>query len=141
MPKGGPRAQGAGVLGVAASDDTKTLERVKPFFSDEKPGLCSTSGDSGKSISESLARANKNSTSSRHAAAAGLGPRAAPGTPLPVGNGHGQSLLICEQPRPRAGSYDSYKIHHDTVFTGVGWVQIYVCSIGRPHAHRAKWKS
>jgi len=42
-----------------------------------------------------------------------------------VGNGHGQSLLTCEQPRPRAGSYDSYKIHHDTVFAGVGWVQYY----------------
>ena len=36
------------------------LTRVNPFFSNEKPGrrtLCSTSGDFGKLISESLARA------------------------------------------------------------------------------------
>ena len=40
---------------------TLELTRVNPFFSNEKPGRRSTSGDFGKFISKSLARANLSS--------------------------------------------------------------------------------
>ena len=51
-----------GPVRVRPRMDRENLTRVNPFFSNEKPGrrsLSSTSGDFGKLISKSLARANE----------------------------------------------------------------------------------